>query len=145
MADEDQVYTGRCFCGEVEVQAAGAPFAMGYCHCADCRSWAAAPVNAFTLWQPGTVKVTKGEGSVGTFAKTENSQRKFCTKCGGHVMNDHPGPGFVDVYAATLPELEFQPQLHVNYGSTVLRMKDGLPKYEDFPKDFGGSGKELPE
>ena len=38
----------------------GNPEAMGYCHCTSCRSWSAGPVNAFTLWQPQHVKVTKG-------------------------------------------------------------------------------------
>jgi len=27
----------------------------------------------------------------------------------------------------------------------VLRVKDGLPKMKDFPKEFGGSGATLPE
>jgi hypothetical protein len=55
-------------------------------------------------------------------------------------MTDHPPLGMVDVYAATIPALKFQPGLHVNYAETVLPMKDGLPKFKDFPKDFGGSG-----
>jgi hypothetical protein len=35
--------------------------------------------------------------------------------------------------------------VHVNYGETVLRMKDGLPKLKDFPAEFGGSGEVVPE
>jgi hypothetical protein len=27
----------------------------------------------------------------------------------------------------------------------VLAVRDGLPKFKDFPKDFGGSGDTLPE
>ena len=53
-------YSGKCFCGAVELEATGAPEAMGYCHCVSCRSWSAGPVNAFTLWKPENVKVTKG-------------------------------------------------------------------------------------
>ena len=36
-----------------------------------CRSWSAAPVNAFSLWKPESVKVTKGADSIGTYHKTE--------------------------------------------------------------------------
>lgn len=133
-------YTGTCFCGAVEISATGAPEGMGYCHCRSCRSWSAGPVNAFTLWKPENVKVTRGAELVGHFMKTPVSDRKFCTKCGGHLMTDHPPLGMVDVYAATIPALAFQPGLHVNYAETVLPMKDGLPKFKDFPKDFGGSG-----
>ncbi len=41
--------------------------------------------------------------------------------------------------------LKFAPAVHVNYGETVLRMKDGLPKMKDFPAELGGSGETLPE
>ena len=41
-------------------------------------------------------------------------------------MTDHPGADFTDVYAATLPSLEFEPGIHVNYESAVLKIKDGL-------------------
>jgi hypothetical protein len=51
----------------------------------------------------------------------------------------------VDVYAATIPEFPFKPGVHVNYASTVLPMKDGLPKLKDFPADLGGSGEAIAE
>jgi len=138
-------HTGTCFCGAVEVEVSGAPEAMGYCHCVSCRSWSAGPVNAFTLWKHVTVKVTKGEEYVGHFKKTERSDRQFCTKCGGHLMTDHPHWKLIDVYAATIPTVAFTPGVHVNYAETVLPMKDGLPKLKDFPAELGGSGEEVPE
>ncbi|BCT93233.1 aldehyde-activating protein [Lysobacter helvus] len=138
-------HSGTCFCGAVQVEVTGSPEAMGYCHCSSCRSWSAGPVNAFSLWKPENVKVTRGQEHVGHFAKTENSDRQFCTECGGHLMTMHPPFGLMDVYAATIPTLDFKPALHVNYGETVLRMRDGLPKMRDFPKELGGSGETLPE
>jgi hypothetical protein len=136
---------GSCFCGEVQVEVTGAPEAMGYCHCASCRSWSAGPVNAFTLWKPENVKVTHGENMIGHFMKTAMSDRQFCKQCGGHVMTDHPTLGLTDVFAATLPTLDFVPGVHVNYAETVLPMKDGLPKLKDFPSELGGSGESMPE
>ncbi len=133
-------HTGACFCGAVEIEVSGEPEAMGYCHCASCRSWSAGPVNAFTLWKPENVKVTKGEKFLARFMKTEKSDRQFCTACGGHVMTGHPTFGLTDVYAATLPSVKFQPGVHVNYAETGLPMRDGLPKLKDFPAELGGSG-----
>jgi hypothetical protein len=138
-------HKGGCFCGAVEIEARGAPEAMGYCHCSSCRSWSAGPVNAFTLWKPENVVVTKGAEQLARFAKTSMSGRQFCKTCGGHVMTDHAPLGLVDVYAATIPSLEFKPEVHVNYSETVLPMKDGLPKLKDFPAEFGGSGVILAE
>ena len=60
-------------------------------------------------------------------------------------MTDHPGGDFTDVYAAILPSVAFEPGLHVHYESTVLRIKDGLPKMKDVPAEMGGSGDTLPE
>ena len=138
-------HTGTCFCGAVEVQVSGDPEGMGYCHCRSCRSWSGGPVNAFTLWKPENVKVTKGNESMAGFKKTAISDRRFCTKCGGHLMTVHPTLGLVDVFAATIPTLAFKPGVHVNYSETVLPMKDGLPKLKDFPKELGGSGESVPE
>jgi hypothetical protein len=138
-------HQGTCFCGAVAVEVTGAPEAMGYCHCASCRLWSAGPVNAFTLWKPENVTVTKGDDKLGHFAKTAMSDRKFCTVCGGHVMTDHPGLGLVDVYAAIIPTLAFAPVVHVNYSESVLPIRDGLPKLKDFPAEFGGSGETMPE
>ena len=142
---EMKTHSGGCFCGAVQIAVTGAPEAMGYCHCASCRSWSAGPVNAFTLWKPDAVKITRGADHLGVFNKTERSSRKWCKTCGGHVLTDHPGFGLVDVYAATIPTAPFNAGLHVNYGETVLRIKDGLPKQKDMPKEMGGSGEIVAE
>ena len=138
-------HVGSCFCGAVTLEVTGNPEAMGYCHCRSCRSWSGGPVNAFSLWKPDSVKVTKGAEHVATFAKTPMSERQYCKKCGGHLMTGHKPVGLIDVYATTIPDLKFAPGVHVNYGETVLRMKDGLPKMKDFPAELGGSGQTLPE
>jgi hypothetical protein len=141
----DKTSKGSCFCGAVEVTVTGEPLAMGYCHCESCRSWSAGPVNAFTLWKPENVKISKGADKLGSYQKTEKSVRKWCTVCGGHVLTDHPTWGVVDVYAATIPGISFKPAVHVNYEDTVLHLHDGLPKQKDFPAEMGGSGVLLPE
>lgn len=142
---EPKSYDGSCFCGAVQFRVTGEPAAMGYCHCKDCRLWSAGPVNAFTLWKPDQVKVTKGAESIRTHNKTPGSSRKWCATCGGHLFTDHPQMTLVDVYAATIPNFPFKPGVHLNYESMVLRMKDGLPKLKDFPKEAGGSGEVLAE
>jgi len=144
MANE-KVYTGSCFCGEVRFKAAGQPVAMGYCHCESCRHWSAGPVNAFTLWKPEALTVTHGEANIGTYHKTPISYRKWCKLCGGHLFTEHPTMGLVDIFAALIPQLHFEPGVHVHYQETVLPIHDGKPKLKDMPKEMGGSGVSLPE
>ena len=138
-------YKGSCFCGAVEFTVSGEPAGMGYCHCESCRHWSAGPVNAFTLWSPEAVKITQGADNIGTYNKTPQSSRKWCKTCGGHLLTEHPEMGLTDVYAAVLPQLPFQPGVHVNYQESVLHVRDGLPKMKDMPEEMGGSGDTLPE
>ncbi len=138
-------YKGNCFCGAVEFTVSGEPAAMGYCHCQSCRHWSAGPVNAFSLWKPEAVKITKGADNIGVYNKTPMSLRKWCKTCGGHLFAEHPPLQLIDVFAAMLPGLKFQPAVHVNYQESVLSVKDGLPKMKDFPSEMGGSGVVLPE
>jgi hypothetical protein len=133
-------YEGRCFCGAVQIAVTGNATAMGYCHCESCRQWSAGPLNAFTLWPENAVNVTKGEQHIDSYQQTPRSVRKWCRKCGGHLFTVHPHWGLTDVYAAVLPKLPFAAQVHVNYEQTVLPIKDGLPKFRDFPAEMGGSG-----
>jgi len=138
-------YKGACFCGSVQFTVTGSPAAQGYCHCDSCRKWSAGPVNAFTLWSPESVKVDKGANNVGEYHKTANSHRKWCTKCGGHLFTDHPAWKLIDIYAASIPDFPYQPGVHVNYQEAKLRVKDGLPKLKDLPKEMGGSGVSVDE
>jgi hypothetical protein len=138
-------FEGSCFCGEVHFTVEGSPEAQGYCHCESCRKWSAGPVNAFTLWKPESVKVTKGAEHIGTFNKSPASSRSWCKNCGGHLFTDHPTMGLVDVYAAAIPGHSFEPGVHVHYQESVLAIHDGLPKMKDMPAEAGGTGEMLQE
>lgn len=138
-------YQGSCFCGAVQLEVSGKPEGMGYCHCRDCRSWSASPVNAFSLWKPESVRITPGQKNIGVYNKTERSYRKFCTICGGHILTEHPLLNLVDVFAATIPDFPHQPTVHVHYQETVLSMHDGIVKMKDLPAEMGGSGETISE
>jgi hypothetical protein len=132
-------------CGAVALELSGEPAVQAFCHCESCRGWLGAPVHAASLWPAASVKIVKGADKLGTYKRTEASHRKFCTSCGTPVLIDHPAMGMVDVPAGRVQGLDYKPGLHVHYGEKVLSVKDGLPKFKDFPKDFGGSGTVLAE
>jgi len=139
------VHEGQCFCGAVQFTVEGQPVAQGYCHCESCRSWSGGPVNAFTLWKPEAVRVTRGRDHILTYSKTPRSLRKSCDVCGGHLFTEHPAWSLTDVYAAKILSHEFKPAVHVNYQEMKLRIRDGLPKMKDLPAEMGGSGTVLAE
>lgn len=142
---ENSTHNGSCFCGAVQFTVTGDPVAMGYCHCDSCRKWSAGPVNAFTLWKPEAVKITRGADNIGAYNKTPRSLRKWCKSCGGHLFTVHPHWNLTDVYAAVIPALKFKPGVHVHYQETVLPLRDGVTKLKDVPAEMGGSGTAIAE
>jgi hypothetical protein len=140
-----ETHKGSCYCGAIEIEVSGEPLDMGYCHCDGCRRYSGAPLSAFTLWKPEQVKITKGADSLGKFKSSEMSIRRYCSKCGAHVMVDHPTLGLVDIRAGLPAAVAFKPTVHLNYEDTILRIRDGLPKLKDFPAAIGGSGETLAE
>lgn len=134
-----------CACGAVRLEIGGEPAVQAYCHCGSCRGWLGAPVHAASLWPKDSVRVVQGADKLGLYKRTEQSHRKFCTACGAPVLVEHPAIGLTDVPAGSIAGLAYAPTLHVHYGEKVLSVRDGLPKFKDFPKEFGGSGDTLPE
>ena len=137
-------YTGNCFCGSVEVVATGDPLTMGYCHCTSCRQWSGSPVNAFTVWVPEAVRITKGVESVGSFCKTKKTVRKWCQACGGHLLTEHPLWLVTEVPAAVLPD--FHPTQPFTYTTPKLFSASGMvsPSRKTLA-ELGGSGELLNE
>ena len=85
-------------------------------------------------------------GSTGAIcSKTPRSYRKWCKVCGGHLFTEHPTWKLIDVYAAAIPDFQFNAGVHVHYQETVLRIKDGMPKMKDLPAEMGGSGATVAE
>lgn len=138
-------HKGSCLCGAVEIEITGEPQVQAYCHCESCRRWLSAPVHAAALWPTPNVSVTRGADNLQVFKRTDNSHRHFCKTCGSGVLIRHPALGMTDVPVAVVQGFRHQPTVHVHYGEKVMSVRDGLPKFKDFPKDFGGSGDMLPE
>ena len=63
-------------------------------------------------------------------------------KCYGCVLNDHAHTDakMVDICGGLIDwgEKGFQPAMHINYANAMFKIKDGKPKFKNFPKAFGG-------
>lgn len=138
-------YNGRCFCGNIEFEVAGPSGLELICHCQDCSYFQANTSNQ--MFQEGRVKVTKGEEHVGTFThpRLNATHRVFCKQCGCYcfaraTMFNMIGIPRDRLFVNTNPIPPIAPSMHVNYHNKRMVMKDGLPKFKDFPSAFGGSG-----
>lgn len=87
----------------------------------------------------------KGADNVTIYKRTDKSHRKACKTCGGAVLVEHPSIGVVDVLAANIKDMRFEPAFHIYYGERMISMKDGLPKYRTTPAAMGGDDAVMPE
>ncbi|HML96494.1 MAG TPA: GFA family protein [Thermodesulfobacteriota bacterium] len=129
------VYTGACFCGAVEIKAEGEPILMGYCHCDSCRRWSAAPVNAFALWNTGEVHVTMGVRNIRTYNKTADTSANRARRAAATSTWSTPRSGLIDIRPAVIRRLPFKPEIHIFYAESVLKIDDGLPKFDGMPDE----------
>lgn len=145
MSTNPEVYEGGCLCGGVKVKVVGPPVGAGLCHCESCRTWHAAPVNAWAIWMGDAVSVTQGEDLL-VGHDTGTTMRHWCSHCGSGLINRKPD-GMVVVYAMVLVGSGYvhQPSCHIYCEETVFDMQDGLPKYVDLPTEWGGSGETVEE
>ncbi len=72
-------------------------------------------VSAFTLWKKEDIVLTKGAEFLGRFKSSDISDRRYCTKCGGHISVDHPTFSLIDVRLEALRNFPFKPTVHLNY------------------------------
>jgi hypothetical protein len=114
---------------------------MFYCHCRSCQTAHAAPMLAAAVFLADQVTysgeltqmtVTKGEGA---------TPRLACLRCGTKVINI-PHPSVRTILPSLCDDVSwFKPTLHMQWQDRLIDMQDALPKYLDFPTQFGGTGK----
>lgn len=129
-----------CPCGAIELRIEGRALAQFYCHCADCRKMTSGAYAAESVHREEEVTVTRGAPAVWTL---ERNPRYHCAACGGRLFIEIPSRRMRGVNAFLLPAGEFRPQFHVNCGSAVLPVRDGLPHFTNMPAAFGGSDEEV--
>lgn len=121
--------TGRCYCGASRLEAAGAPLAVAYCHCTDCRRWTGAPVGAFAAFPDHALTIAPDPGPVSV---ADGVERWFCRACGSPLAARFAYlPGQVYVPLGVLEDAEaYPPGLHAHADSALpwLRLDDGLPR-----------------
>jgi hypothetical protein len=137
-----RVYAGQCFCGAIRFELRDSPLIQGYCHCQDCRDWSGAPLIAFMLVPYDAFRIVEGEEHLLLYARTPETPRGCCARCGGGVgafrkNAEQPHVGTSPYFFDGFP---FEPTMHVFCDESVLAVFDELPHYRTIPEALGGSG-----
>lgn len=76
----DNVFDGRCMCGDVRFRAVGKPKWVLWCHCASCRRHSGAPSSVFVSFCDDDVTIT--QGAIARYESSPGVERGFCRRCG---------------------------------------------------------------
>src|SRR5262245_48074300 len=80
--------TGSCLCGSVayEVDAPTGPIV--HCHCTTCRKTHGHALSTVMPVPQGAFRWLRGEELLSSFESSPGKLRRFCTRCGSHIVAD---------------------------------------------------------
>jgi hypothetical protein len=79
--------TGRCLCGSVKFAVRGAPLAMYYCHCGQCRRASGSSFATNALVRSEDFELLAGAGEMTSFESSPGKRRHFCARCGSPLFS----------------------------------------------------------
>lgn len=77
---------GSCLCGAVRYEAGPAVGPMGHCHCETCRKAHGAAFSTTVRVAREGFRWIAGEGELGSFESSPGKRRRFCRRCGSHLV-----------------------------------------------------------
>ena len=131
------LYSGRCSCGAVVVEARGLPKWVGICHCRSCRRATGGTSVAAAGFARDRVVI---EGpTLAEYASSPGVARSFCSACGTSLSyRSTRWPEDIHLMVGALDEPEkLPPQFHIFFDErlTWSAPSDDLPKYRSTPSD----------
>ena len=133
-------YTARCRCGAVVVEVSTDPLDAKICHCADCRTLHAAPMQWAAIFRKRDVRLVRGAGALRFYHTALGRMERTlpckvsCGSCGTPVADEGRSmwlafPTLFDFGAPPHIPKAFLPTCHIFYAQRVMDVDDDLPKW----------------
>jgi hypothetical protein len=133
-------YRARCYCGAIEYEVRADPVDAKLCHCPACQTLHGAPFQWAVIFHKTDVCFVRGVEEL-YFYNSELDRpghvlpcKLGCQRCRSPVADEGRrmflafGPLFDFGMPPRVPAA-FQPTCHIFYGSRVIDVDDGKPKY----------------
>jgi hypothetical protein len=127
---------GSCMCGGVtyEVDAAAGPII--HCHCQTCRKAHASAFSSISAVPRDKFRWTKGEELLIGYQSSPGKFRRFCSKCGSHILAERVGQPTVMLRLGCLDTpMTDQPKAHI-WRSEAASWFDPKNQLPELPKGF---------
>ncbi len=132
----DEVYSGSCLCGSVQVEVSGGISDIIHCHCSRCRkaSGTAYATNGFV--RADGFLIAKGETELNRFESAPGKHRHFCGRCGSPVFSSNAAdPERLRIRLGILDSAISERPISHNFVSSRACWDDldaRLPRYEAY-------------
>ena len=128
--------TGSCMCGSVAYEVDAAPGPIVHCHCPTCRKAHGTAFSSVTNVPRENFRFVRGEELLIAFESSPGKFRKFCSRCGSHIVADRPAQPTVLLRLGCLDTpIEDKPRAHIwrSEGATWYDPKLELPEFAESP------------
>lgn len=109
---------GSCLCGAVAYQVDAPLERIVHCHCRTCRKTHGSAFSSVTAVPREKFKWLRGVDTLGSFESSPGKFRRFCTKCGSHVMAERTAQPVVLLRLGCLDnnapdDVQGRPDIHI--------------------------------
>lgn len=81
---------GSCLCGAVAYEADATLQRIVHCHCQTCRKTHGTAFSSVTAVPRDKFRWLRGADLLGAIESSPGKFRRFCSKCGSHIMAERP-------------------------------------------------------
>lgn len=132
------VTQGRCLCGDIAWELAGAPERIQNCHCSRCRRARSAAHATNAFYKKDQLTWTHGQERVVSYALpgAKRFGQAFCSRCGAKVPRVVESTGYVVVPCGSLDDAPGVLPLGNIFTASKAEwfdITDGLPQWEGLP------------
>ncbi len=111
--------SGSCLCGNVAYEADATLERIVHCHCQTCRKTHGAAFSSVTAVPREKFRWVRGQELLGAFESSPGKFRRFCARCGSHIMAERTAQPVVLLRLGCLdtsisgPATSNLPQVHI--------------------------------
>ena len=106
--------TGSCLCGAIAYEANAELARIIHCHCQTCRKTHGAAFSSVTAVPRESFRWTRGSELLDAFESSPGKFRRFCSRCGSHLMAERVAQPVVLLRLGCLDTaVGERPQVHI--------------------------------
>ena len=133
-------YRARCHCGAAQYEVSADPVDAKICHCRVCQVLHGAPMQWAAIFFKHDVRFTRGMEYLRFYNSTLDRHERLlpckvsCVRCDTLIADEGRNmwlafPTLFDFGAPPQVPESFKPTCHIFYGTRVMEINDGLPKW----------------